>query len=423
MKQIIIACIVVTSFAALCPAENWPNWRGPTGNGVAEAGDYPVKFSPDSGLLWKIRLPGKGSSTPAVWGDDIIVTCGVGPDKTGLDGVLCFDWSGKKKWQVTLGRQRGGKHNNGSGSNPSPITDGKTIVVYFKSGTVAGLDFAGKVLWKRNLQEDYGKDTLWWDLGSSPALAAGNAVIPVMQAGKSYVVAIDIKTGKNAWKIDRTFKRPKESDQAYTTPIVLKDGGKTTVLIWGADYLTSHDAVTGKELWRCGGFNPQSKAMWRVISGAVVSDGVAVVPYGRGDFLAAVSLAGKGDVTKTAHMWGTKGLGSDVPTPIATGGKLYHLTDKGKATCMDIKTGEKLWQTDLPSGSGKSSKFYSSPTLAGKLMYMFRETGAGYVCEITPTGLKVLAQPNMNDRIIATPVCVNNKVLIRGVKYLYCAGK
>lgn len=423
MKQTIVACIVITGLAALCPAGNWPNWRGPTGNGVAEAGQYPVEFSADSGLLWKVRLPGKGSSTPVVWGDDIFITCGIGQGEAGQDGVLCFDWTGKQKWQVKLGPQRKGKHKNGSGSNPSVITDGERIVAYFKSGTVAGLGFDGKVLWKRNLQREYGKDTLWWDLGTSPVLADGKAVIAVMQAGESYVVAIDIATGKNAWKVDRTFKRPIESDQAYTTPIVMKDGGKTTVLIWGADYLTGHDAATGKTVWRCGGFNPTEKAMWRVIASAVVSDGVAVVPYGRGNFLAAVSLVGKGDVTKTAHLWGTKGLGSDVPTAAATGGKLYHLSDRGKVTCMNIQTGKKLWQSDLPGPGGRSGKFYSSPTLAGNRLYMFRETGAGYVCEITSSGLKVLARPNMGDRVIATPVCINNKVLIRGEKYLYCAGK
>ncbi|MBL7133465.1 MAG: PQQ-binding-like beta-propeller repeat protein, partial [Phycisphaerae bacterium] len=109
MKQTIVACIVITGLAALCPAGNWPNWRGPTGNGVAEAGQYPVEFSADSGLLWKVRLPGKGSSTPVVWGDDIFITCGIGQGEAGQDGVLCFDWTGKQKWQVKLGPQRKGK--------------------------------------------------------------------------------------------------------------------------------------------------------------------------------------------------------------------------------------------------------------------------------------------------------------------------
>ena len=420
MRQIVVTSIVIAAMAAGCPAGDWPNWRGPTGNGIAPAGQYPTNFSADRGLLWKARLPGKGSSTPIVWGDNIIVTCGVGTGRTGRDGVLCFDWTGKKKWMTVLDRQRPGKHNNGSGSNPSVITDGKTIVAYFKSGTVAGLDFAGKILWKRNLQDEYGKDTLWWDLGTSPVLADGKAVIAVMHTGPSYVVALDMVTGKTAWKVNRTYRLPKENDNAYTTPIVITEGGKTTIVIWGADHLTGHDAATGRAIWTCGGFNPSNKAMWRVIASAVISDGVAVVPYGRGDFLAAVKIGGRGDITRGAHLWMKKGLGSDVPTPAAAGGKVYHLTDKGKVTCMDIKTGRQIWQTELPGGRGK---FYSSPTVAGDLMVMIRETGAGYVCRITPAGLKTLSRPNFSDRIVATPVCTNNKILIRGDKYLYCAGK
>ena len=417
MRHTIVACIVIAGLSALCSAGDWPQWRGPNGNGSAEAGQYPTNISPDN-ALWKARLPGKGGSTPIVSGDNVIVTCGVGTGKSGQDGVLCFDWTGTLRWQTKLGPQRPGKHKNGSGSCPSPVTDGKTIVAYFKSGTVAGLDFSGKVIWKRNLQTEYGRDTLWWDLGSSPVLAGKNVVIPVVHAGTSYVVAINIATGRNAWKVDRTFKRPKESDQAYTTPIVVKSGGKTIVSIWGADHVTGHDAATGKVVWTCGGFNPSSKAMWRVIASHVISDGIAVVPYGRGGYLAAVKLSGRGDVTRTNHLW-LKKFGSDVPTPIATDGKVYHLTDKGTVTCLDIKTGREIWSGTLPSGGGK---FYSSPTLAGDTLYAVRETGAGYVCRITAGGLKVLSRPDFDDRVVATPVAVNDKLLIRGSTYLYCFG-
>jgi len=420
VKHTLVTCIVIAGLSSLCSAGNWPNWRGPNGNGTAEAGQYPTTFSAEAGVLWKARLPGKGGSTPIVWEDNIIVTCGVGKGKSGQDGVLCFDFKGKRRWQTRLGPQRpSSRHPNGSGSAPSPITDGKHIVAYFKSGTVAGLDFRGKVLWKRNLQKEYGKDTLWWDLGTSPVLADGKAVIAVMHAGPSYVVAIDIATGKTAWKVDRTFRRPRESDQAYTTPIVVKSGGKTLIYVWGADHVTAHDARTGKVVWICGGFNPSNKTMWRVIASHAISDGVVVVPYGRGKYLAAAKLSGRGDVTRTNHLW-LKRFGSDVPTPIAADGKVYHLTDKGKVTCLDIKTGREFWSANLPRGSGK---FYSSPTLAGDLLYMIRETGAAYVCRVTSGGLKVLCRPDMKDRIVASPVAVNNRLLIRGNTYLVCIGK
>lgn len=420
MRRLTWLCTLLATLPLASQAANWPQWRGPTGNGVAEPGDYPVDFSLSKGLLWKAKLPGKGSSTPIVWGDHIVITCGVGKGEAGQDGVLCFDWAGKLAWQTPLGPQRPGKHRNGSGSCPSVVTDGTRLFAYFKSGTLAALDFDGKVLWKTNLQRKYGKDTLWWDLGTSPVLADGKVVVAVMHEGESYVVAHEGATGKLAWKADRTFKRPRESDQSYTTPIVVQRGGKPVIAIWGADHVTQHDAATGKAIWTCGGFNPANKAMWRVISSASVSDGVCVVPWGRGDFLGAVKLSGSGDVTQTHWLWRKKGIGSDVPTPITVNGKVIHLSDEGTVTCLNVRTGKELWSKSLPKARGR---FYSSAVLAGNRLYALREAGAAYVCEVSTSGLKVLAQTDLGDRLAATPVPINGKLLIRGMANLYCFGK
>ena len=139
-------------------------WRRP--------GDYPVKFSSTEGVAWKAKLPGVGTSTPAVWGDRIFVTCGIKGDGGEVrDGVMCFDMNGKELWRHEFGPERKGKNQHASGSNPSPVTDGENLVVYYKTGTLACLDLAGKEKWKINLQDKYGKDTLWWDLGTSPVLA------------------------------------------------------------------------------------------------------------------------------------------------------------------------------------------------------------------------------------------------------------
>ena len=419
MRRLTLLCILLTGLAVAAHGGNWPQWRGPTGNGVAEPGDYPVKFSGTEGVLWKARLPGKGSSTPIVWGDHIVITCGIGEGRQGQDGVLCFDWKGNLVWQQKLGTQRPGKHRSGSGSCPSVVTDGERLFAYFKSGTLAALDFRGKVLWKTNLQKAYGRDTLWWDLGTSPVLADGNVVVAVMHAGASYVVAFEQASGKVAWKVDRTFRRPREADQAYTTPIVMQDRDRTTIVIWGADHLTGHDGATGKALWTCGGFNPNDTAMWRVIASASVTNGIAVVPHGRGRYMAAARVGGSGDVTKTNLLWRRGGIGSDVPTPVTVGGKVYHLSDSGKVVCLVAESGKELWSETLPRARGR---FYSSPTLAGNRLYMLRESGAAYVCEVSDTGMKVLSQGDMGDHTLATPVLVNGKLLIRGTAHLYCIG-
>lgn len=409
--------LLITSFAFILSsaavADNWPQWRGPDGTSFAKAGEYPAKFSNTENVLWKVKLPGKGSSTPAVWEDKIFVTSG----NAGQDGIEAYDWEGKLLWSKTLGEERPGKHKNGSGSNPSPITDGKNIFVYYKSGTVASLTLDGKLNWKINLQEKYGEDTLWWDLGSSPAFSGGNIVIPVMQEGDSYLIALKQSDGSVAWKVDRTFKVQKETGQSYTTPFVTKIDGKEAIVIWGADRLTAHDPEDGKTIWTCEGFNPEDKAMWRVIASPAYTDGIAVIPFGRTKFTAGVKLGGSGNVTKTARLWERNDMGADCPTPVARDGKAYVLSDRGQINCIDVKTGKDIWKGAIPRSS---AKYYSSPILAGNILYCAREDGVVAAVKVGDKGMEVLSQNDMGERVAAAPVPINNKLLIRGVEHLFC---
>lgn len=402
--------------ASLLADENWPQWRGPDGSSVSKPGDYPTVFSPSENLLWNVELPGIGSSTPAVWGDQIFVTCGV----DGEDGILAYDWKGKLIWQKTLGAERAGKHKNGSGSNPSPITDGKDLFVYYKSGTVASLTLDGELNWKTNLQEKFGEDTLWWDLGTSPVFAGGNLVIAVMQEGESYVVALTPDDGSVVWKVDRTFQVQKESGQSYTTPYVTKIDGQETIVIWGADHLTGHDPEDGRTLWTCGGFNPEDKPMWRVIASPGFTDGIAVVLYGRTKYTAGVQLGGSGDITARARLWERDDLGADCPTPVAHDGKAYVLSDRGQINCIDARTGKDLWVDAIPRAA---AKYYSSPILAGDLLYCAREDGNVAVVQVSDTGMKVLSENAMGEQIAAAPVLVRDRLLLRGVNHLFCLGE
>ena len=416
----------LTAFAALfltavtVLAQNWPQWRGPDGNGVAAAGHYPVTFSATNDLLWKAALPGKGGSTPIVWGDRIALTSGVGEGTNGLDGVHCFDWSGKQLWSVTLGRQRPGRHRRGSGSCPSMVTDGARLFAYFKSGTLAALDFDGKVLWKTNLQDRYGKDSLNWDLGTSPVLAGGNLVVAVLHESNSYVVALNPASGEAVWKEDRNFPCNEENGQSYATPIVTTQDGHTTLVLWGADRLTGHDATTGKMLWECGGFNPDNKRNWRNIASPALSQGVAVVPYGREQYVAGVTIGGSGDITATARLWEKRGIGTDSATPLAFDGKAYIVSFKGKVWCLDLLTGNELWCVALPNGKGAC---YSSPVLSGDKLYFCREEGAFYVGQVSATGLRILNETRFDDTFVASPVLVRDRILLRGEKHIYCVGK
>ena len=348
MKSFSVLMIFVLSSLSHLSGANWPAWRGPTGNGVSSNGKFPSDFTNEKNVKWKVALPGSGSSTPAIWEDYIFITSAI----DSKDGVTCFTRDGEKRWSHTFGDERGGKHKNGSGSNPSPVTDGKNVFVYYKSGTLASVDFKGKEIWKRNLQNDFGADSLWWDLGTSPVLVGDMIVVAVMQEYEggdpkveenSYLVAFSKSTGKLKWKTNRTYKVKAETGQSYTTPLVAGEKGKETIITFGSDHLTGHRASDGKLMWDCGGYNPANKAMWRVIASPSISDGIVVVPYGRKGHFAAVKASGSGDITKTNRLW-MKDVGADVPSPIATDGKAYLSTDRGEVICFELKRGALLWR-------------------------------------------------------------------------------
>jgi outer membrane protein assembly factor BamB len=414
----VVIAIVLTSFNRLAPAaENWPQWRGPLGTGVAAAGDYPLKFSSTEGVTWKVDLPSRGPSTPVVWDDRIVITCPI----DGQDGVLCYDMQGHELWRKQLGPERPGKHRNGTGSNPSPVTDGLHVVAYFKSGTLACFDLDGHAKWKTNLQERFGKDTMWFDLGTSPVLADGSVVVAVVQEGDSYLAAFDLDSGELAWHQPRKYECPPECDQTYSSPQVVELDGHRVIVTWGGDHLTGHDAATGKLLWECGGFNPDKNTHWRTISSPSVSDGMAVVSYGRGAFLVGVRLQGEGDITKSARIWEKNGKGQscDVPTPISTGGKTYILNDAGVISCFDLQTGDERWSAELPKNR---NRYYASPVLAGDKLFCAREDGAVFVGQVSDSGFQQLAENAMGEQILATPVPIRGGLLIRGETHLFRIG-
>ena len=401
--------------AAEIPKRYWPRWRGPSDDGSTLQGDYLSKWSDTDGILWKVKTPGRGYSTPIVWDNQIILTSVV----DGKDIAFAMDWDGQSLWETSVGKARNGKHRNGSGSNPSATSDGENVFVYFKSGNLAGLDMKGNLLWQTNLQQKYSRDSLYWDLGTSPVLTKDNVVVAVMHSSGSYVVAYDKKTGELSWKVDRNYKTPVEGDHSYATPIVIDHKGSQAILIWGAERLTAHDAEDGRIIWSCGGFNPDENRNWVQVASFVISDDLAVVPYGRGSRLAAVKLGGQGDVTDTHRVWTREDTGSFVPTPSAVGGRVYVLRDKGQVDCIDAASGKTIFTGNFPK---HRSKYYASPTIAGGKMYAPREDGTVLVADLTD-GFKFISEFKMGEQVIASPVAVDNKLLIRSDEFLFCIGK
>ncbi len=413
-----LICFIIMAPFSTAADDNWPCWRGPHNNGSTTSGTYPVKWNPEK-VLWKAEVPGKGFSTPIVWNKRIYLTTGA----EGLDTVLAFDWAGKKIWQVTLGSEVAGKHRNGSGSNPSPTTDGSAVFVCYKSGNFAALEPDGTIRWKTNLFNQYGKDQRYWDFGTSPVLTEKYVVMAEMHDGESWLAAFDKGTGKLCWKVPRNYETPREGRQGYSTPIVFSHEGTEALLVWGGQHLTAHDAVDGKLLWFCGGFNPNATPLWPSVASPVISGEIAVVPCGRGDRrqprLHGIKLGGSGDVTETHRLWKREDTGPFVPTPAEYRGRVYVVNDRGGINCIDPLTGKNLWSGVFPKGRGN---FYSSPLIAGDRLYAVREDGMIFVIRLKDR-FEVLSEININDRIIASPIAVSDRLLIRSNHHLHCVGK
>jgi outer membrane protein assembly factor BamB len=420
------ALVLAMAAPTVAWAENWPNWRGPGLDGVAGGPGYVASWkagNPGENILWRVKLPGLGASTPAVWGDAVVLTCGI----DGHDAVICLDRDGRERWRQTLGPERPGKHKKATGCNPSPVTDGTHVWVYFKSGELACLNLAdGAVVWQTNLQERFGEDTLWWDLGTSPVLTKKAVVVAVMQSGPSYLVAFERATGELLWKHDRMLDAPEEAAQSYSTPLVLAgDSAKgepdEMMVVLGADHVTAHDAADGRELWRVGGLNPAQNGYFRSIASPVAVGDLIVAPYARGSTLTAIRRGGSGDVTATHVAWVRKDLGADVPTPAAADGRLVVCTDKGKVACLDASSGETRWEEELPKNRNAYS---SSPVIVDGRIILTREDGASWVLALPASGAapEVMGEGLLEEMTVATPVCLDGRMYLRTHDSLWCIG-
>jgi len=413
---------VLTVFIGACASPNpkvsWANWRGPNGDGSTGDGNYPTHWNETNNVLWKVPLPGKGCSTPIVWDGRIFVTAPL----EGQDSVLAIDWNGKTLWQTKLGAERAGKHRNGSGSNASPTTDGKTVFVYFKSGNFAALDFAGKVIWQTNLVEAFGRDTLYWDHGTSPVLTEQSVVMVRMHQGESWLAAFDKNTGAMQWKVARNYQTPAENDHGYNTPLVIRHEGKEVLLLWGGEHLTLHAAADGKLLWSAADFNPTGGRNWPTVATPVVVGGVAVVPFGRSDrgnpLLYGVKLGHSGELNVTNHLWKRTDTGTFVPSPTVWRDRVYLVRDRGEVECLDPQTGQAIWKDNLPKNA---ANYYGSPVVGSGKLYAVREDGVMFVASVAEK-FELLAENDMGERVIATPVLLGNRLLVRGEKNLFCLG-
>jgi len=412
IRVICLAALVISSAAA----ENWPQWRGPGLNGISDEPNLPVRWTRDENVAWKLPLPSWSGATPIIWGNRIFLNVAEKEDLS----LWCVDRAqGAVLWKKHLadGNFKIGKQNM---SSPSPVTDGAVVYAMTGNGIVKAFDFAGKELWARDIQKDYGRFGLNWGYGSSPLLFEDALYIQVLHGMKthdpSYLLRLDKKSGKTVWRVERPTEAVHESPDSYTTPVLLRYGGQVEIVVSGGDCVTGHDPATGKEIWRGNGFNVQKDPNYRVIASPVVSDGVIYTPT-RVRPLQAFRAGGHGDITETHRLWAFQN-GPDVPTPVTDGTYFYTVNDRGIAWCLDAKTGKEIWG---PQRLHKAT-YSASPVLADGKIYITDEDGVTTVFKAGPK-FELVAENNLDDYTLSSVAISGGQLFIRTAQHLYCIGK
>jgi len=433
LGSLVMTGLLSVSAAAVRGAEapdHWPQWRGPLGTGVAPTGQPPVEWSETKNIRWKTAVPGKGHSTPIVWGERIFLTTAIPfgeamkprfPDRPGAHdnltttqrhefAVLALDRkSGKILWQQTVHKDlpHEAGHVSASLASPSPVTDGEHVFASFGSRGLYCLDIQGKLIWKKDLGEMHTKHG--HGEGSSPALHGETLAINWDHEGQSYLVALDKRTGKQLWRVAR------DEDTSWATPIVVEHGGKAQVIVPGTKRLRGYDLASGAVIWECGGLSSNIVAS-PVTAGGVVYSGSS---YDTRALLAIRLDGAKGDITGTKQVVWSRTKGAPyVPSPLLYGDSLYTLQHyQGIVSRLDVKTGE---DQGGPIRLPAITNVYASPVGAAGRIYVTSRDGVTQVMSHGDAMPKMLAQNRLDETISASAAIAGKELYLRGERHLYC---
>jgi outer membrane protein assembly factor BamB len=442
ISRILLACASFVVLAAAEPAaRNWPQWRGPSSGAVSTEPDLPTTWNPKQNIAWKASIAGLGTSSPIVWGDHVFVTSQIGSSAvtggahpqlarddrtlaerenpiggrrseaqgTGTDIWLVVEafrlTDGERLWEYRMKAtaplpEVHEKHNL---ATPTPTTDGRRVYAWFGNGQVVALDMKGQRIWTRHLGVEYAPFRTLWGHGSSPTLAGDLLILLCDHLTDAYLLALDVRTGKERWKVDRGTGRV-----SHSTPLVVPGPSGDELVINSSERVDAYDPRTAKLLWYTGG--PRQTP----IPSAVFHDGRIFLSrgYRNSDYM-AIRPGGRGDITATHVEWQVPSGASYVPSILYYDGLLYVTSEVGIVTCTDARTGERLWRHRL------GGVFFASPVAGDGKIYMVSETGETFVLR---AGRKpeVLARNDLGERFIASPAVSRGRILLRSDGTLFC---
>jgi outer membrane protein assembly factor BamB len=428
-----LLCLAVLAGTAFAD-RNWPQWRGPSGQGTSSEKNLPAEWSPTKNIKWKTPIAGRGHSSPIVWGNKVFLTTAIEgpfvhgasavkhidegkdylhPDSVGADHkhlfkVLCFDReTGKILWEQTAfeGTPYDNRHRKASFASSTPATDGKYVYAFFGTEGLFAYDLNGKLAWKAEV----GKlGTFGMGVGTSPILYGDSLIIQCDEesGASSFIVAIDKRTGKEAWRT------PRKVQAGWATPLLVNTGKRAEIITAGNEAIVAYDPATGKELWRHNGV--QSNA---IPSPVANSDMVFISAGFPAKIAMAIKLGSSGDMADAVVWKYAKGT-AYVPSPILLGDYLYLTTDRGILTCLDTKTGEVKYEggrVPIPA------TFTASPVAFDGKILLTSEDGDTFIVKAGPKH-EIIATNSVGEPVYASPAVADGRIFIRGEKNLYAIG-
>ncbi len=393
------------------PAEmkrNWPRFRGPEGGGVSAFTNAPKAWDAKSGtgILWKAPTPAVGFNSPVTWDDRVFFSGGNAKKRE----VFCLDAiNGQSLWRQEVTNVPGSPTQNPEIPETtgyaacSMATDGRRVYVIFANGDVAAFTLEGKPVWSKGfgpLKNPYGYATslTTWKDHLILQLDQGDS-----EEGKSKLYALDGRTGQVVWQTARKV------GSSWATPIVIEAEGKPQIITLAVPWVISYSATDGTELWRVDCLNGE------ITPSPIFAAGLVIVPS-PSDRLLAIRPDGRGDVTKTKIAWTIDENVPDVTSPVSNGDLVFTVTTPGFLTCLDAKTGKKIWDHDF------DMEFHSSPAIAGDRVYLFGQKGTAIIVEAAPQ-FKELYRTEMGDALHASPAFLDGRIILRGTTNLWCLGE
>ncbi|WP_020476021.1 outer membrane protein assembly factor BamB family protein [Zavarzinella formosa] len=402
---------------AVANAGEWPQWRGPKNDGHSAEKDLPAEWDAEKNIVWKLKMPGIGAGTPAVWGDKVFVTSVDGDDVV----TICVGTDGKEKWKAKLSNTGAKRYKNPSGADVSDAsascsTDGKHVWAFAGNGSLACFTVDGALVWATDVSK-FGKIDIAFGAHWTPVLHKDKLYLQVMHRTAQKLVRYDAFTGKEDWAVDRAGAGKGESPDVYASAFIWEGQGGPLLISHGNDFCTAHRLTDGGEVWRVQGLNPTNNRNWRFVSDPLVTPDLIVVPSCKNGPTVGVNPVGaKGDITpdNRAEVWRIKTT-PDVVSPIRVGDVIF-LCGHGPFTLHDAKTGDQIAKGDITKG------YHWANMVAGDgKIYATSQEG---VTDVLQAGreFKKLATNKLPDKIFGSPAIAGGRLYFRGYGFLWAIG-